>query len=87
MKTVVREIPCLKVTVRTASVLGGWKNTSSKTCRKAHVAAEFYARTKNYEWWSNTGHLGRQPHRYVEKDARGQRLYRRALRVFKQYLP
>jgi hypothetical protein len=87
MKTVVREIPCLKITVRTTSLLGGRKSTSSKTCRQAHVAAEFYARTKNYEWWANTGHLMPQSHRYVEKEARGERLYRRALRVFKQYLP
>jgi hypothetical protein len=87
MTTVVRSVPCLRITVKTASLLGDWKNTSSKTCRQARVAAEFYARTKNHEWWSNTGHLTKRPDRYTEKDARYDRLYRRVLQVFKQYLP
>ena len=84
MKTVVRQMPCLKITIKTTF---GQGHNWSKSCRRAYAAAEFYAGIKNLEWWKTVGHLTQRPDRYTEKDARYDRLYRRALRVFKQYLP
>jgi hypothetical protein len=85
VKTIVKQVPSLKVTVKI--VKGSRQRTSSKICRQARVAATFYTIAKNDEWWSNTGHLTLQPNRYAEMDSRYDRLYRRALKVFKQYLP
>jgi hypothetical protein len=86
MKTTVKSVPCLKITV--PFTRNGVTSTASKTVRRAYAAAQFYAAYKNREWWntrSQTAPVGQD--RYVQSDARYDRLYRRALRVFKQYLP
>jgi hypothetical protein len=86
MKTTVKTVPCLKITV--PFTMNGVTRPASKTIRRARVAAEFYAAHLNREWWNSYSQMAPVGQgRYVQMDARYDRLYRRALQVFKQYLP
>jgi hypothetical protein len=92
MKTIVVVQPRLKITVPLKWV-DGTIRTKSKTCVTAKSAAEFYAGAKNYnhnlcieqviglQYWQLT------PAQQAQCEARGKRIYRRVIRVFKQYLP
>ena len=92
MKTVVKILPRARITVPLKWV-DGTIRTESKICNTARSAAQFYAGEKCYnyncciveltgiEYWQQT------PAQQAAGDARYERMYRRALRVFKQYLP
>jgi hypothetical protein len=86
MKTTVKSMPCLRITVHRTR--NGVKISESKTVRKASAAAKFYTLCKNTEWWDTYSQVAPVGYvRYIQMDARYDRLYRRTLRVFKQYLP
>jgi hypothetical protein len=92
MKTIVAVQPRVKITVPLKWV-DGTIYTKSKTCVTAKSAAEFYTGAKNYnhnlcteqvtrlQYWQLT------PAQQAGIEERGSRMYRRVLRVFKQYLP
>ena len=91
MKTIVAAQPRLKITVPIKH--NGTVYTQSKTCVTAKSATHFYVGVKHvyyYRWLEQA--TGRFPHgftpaEWAQLDARGERYYRRVLRVFKQYLP
>ena len=95
MKTVIKPIPCLKLTVYTN--LGYKRSITQQTqiCYKAHAAAKFFSSFKHADWadkvrlaesWGNSTRsefFASVKH----SDLREARLYRRALKVFQKYLP
>jgi hypothetical protein len=95
MKTIVKPIPCLKITLYTN--LGYRRSIAQRTqiCYKAVAAAKFFSSYKHADWtdkvrlaesWGNSTRsefLASVKH----SDLRYERLYRRALKVFQNYLP
>lgn len=79
----VQPIPCLRVTPIGYDSFKNRDVPVSKICHKASVAAEHYAITRVYRWW----HLTRPKRQHADYIPYQQKLERRVLRVFKQYLP
>ena len=95
MKTIVKPIPCLKLTVYTN--LGYKRSITQQTqiCYKAHAAAKFFSSYKNADWADKVGLLESSINSTRSEflasakhsELREARLYRRALKVFQNYLP
>ena len=85
MKTIVKQLPCLKITVNT--VINDRVRSMSKSCRLAHRAAAFYAFEKKIEWYNRDQGPARDAAYFATADRRYKRHLRRVLKVFKQYLP
>ncbi len=77
-------VQVFRLTVHTTS--RGKTTQVTKRVSKAIQAADFYALHNNHAWWETIGHTATQ-NRYQTLDARYDRLHRRALKVFQQYLP
>lgn len=75
------------ITVMKLTVVGRNGRVSSKRVSKAVVAADFYATQKWHQWWTDKGHKHVGPDRYPRSNSYLEKLYRRALPVFKKYLP
>jgi hypothetical protein len=95
MKTVIKSIPCLKLTVYTNLGYKGSITQRTQICYKAHAAAKFFSSFKNADWVNKAGIYDN-----VDKTSRSEfldnvdhanlreaRLYRRALKVFQNHLP
>ena len=83
MKHEVRSIPCLRVTAIGYDSLKERDVPMTKICHKAKVAAEHYAITRVYRWWS----LTRPKRQHADYIPYKDKLERRVLKVFKRYLP
>jgi len=82
MKGQVQSIPCLRITVTSFNPVTQSDMPVTKVCHKAKVAADHYSLVRTYHWL-HTNKISNSS----TFDNRKDKMERRVLKVFKQYLP